>query len=397
MKNMDRTNQELARLSDLLGLIYEGTTEPDHWNVILPKVADWVSARFGLLFTPLHPPEKGGFYFNHRIPESVMHLWSTRWHGEDVISNAIVQQGLFVEGKVLLGGDVMPYEQMQQAPIYRELNHPNQIDHFLISAVFDFNSPNGLPTALNFYRSDKEGAFTQDERERLSIILPHVSRAFGVMAKLREADYKVAASLAALDRLASGLLLIDASGVVAFANRSAQHMLENGDGLRLRKLANTVGLGDLIAEDAKSSKAISEAISATLNRDPYATPHFSNCVTVPRTSGVASYTLQFSALGERSEFGAGSGAYAGIVFIADGAQEVHVDPELLQSTYGLTPAEARVALVLLESSSAQEVADKLGTSPNTVNTQIKQIYAKLGVDTRTRFVKLLLGLATHRQ
>jgi DNA-binding CsgD family transcriptional regulator len=70
-----------------------------------------------------------------------------------------------------------------------------------------------------------------------------------------------------------------------------------------------------------------------------------------------------------------------------------IHPELLQDTYGLTPAEVRVAMVLLEGSSAREVADYLNVSPHTVRTQLKQIYAKLGVDTRTRFVKLMLGLA----
>jgi DNA-binding CsgD family transcriptional regulator len=164
----------------------------------------------------------------------------------------------------------------------------------------------------------------------------------------------------------------------------------------LRKLSSRAGLGDLVAEDAAVSKAITDAICVTLSHDPYATQHFSKCVTVPRTSGFASYTLQFSALGKHSEFGGGSGEFAAIVFIADGAQEVHVDPVLLQSAYGLTSAEAKVAVALLESGSAKDVADKLGTSANTVNTQVKQIYAKLGVDTRTRFVKLLLGLATHR-
>lgn len=68
-------------------------------------------------------------------------------------------------------------------------------------------------------------------------------------------------------------------------------------------------------------------------------------------------------------------------------------PELLQRTYGLTPAEARVAIALLEGSSARDVADYLDVSHHTVRTQLKQIYAKLGVDTRARFVKLVLGLA----
>ncbi|MDP4029152.1 MAG: helix-turn-helix transcriptional regulator [Gallionella sp.] len=67
--------------------------------------------------------------------------------------------------------------------------------------------------------------------------------------------------------------------------------------------------------------------------------------------------------------------------------------ELLQSAYGLTPAEARVAIVLLEGSSAKVAANYLNVSHHTVRTQIRQVYAKLGVDTRARFVKLMLELA----
>lgn len=70
-----------------------------------------------------------------------------------------------------------------------------------------------------------------------------------------------------------------------------------------------------------------------------------------------------------------------------------IRPELLQGTYGLTPAEVRVAIVLLEGGSARDVADYLNVSHHTVRAQIKQIYDKLGVDTRARFVKLVLGLA----
>ena len=74
-----------------------------------------------------------------------------------------------------------------------------------------------------------------------------------------------------------------------------------------------------------------------------------------------------------------------------------IRPELLQSAYGLTPAEARVAIALLEGSSAKGVANYLHVSPHTVRTQIRQIYAKFGVGTRVRFVKLMLELAQQRQ
>lgn len=70
-----------------------------------------------------------------------------------------------------------------------------------------------------------------------------------------------------------------------------------------------------------------------------------------------------------------------------------ISPELLQNTYGLTPAEARVSIILLEIYSAKGVANYLGVSFNTVRTQIREIYAKLGVNSRANFIKLMLALA----
>ena len=89
---------------------------------------------------------------------------------------------------------------------------------------------------------------------------------------------------------------------------------------------------------------------------------------VPRSSGGSAYALHFSALGNQNKFGSGSAA-SDIVFLTDEAQQFEVDPLLFQSACGLTSAESRVAIVLLECNSAQAVADYLGTSFHTVRSQ----------------------------
>lgn len=395
---MDGISEELTRLSNLIGLIYEGATDPSRWTKdILPAVAEYIDAPGGFLFTPLHTPQNGGYFFPHGISQEQIDLYGNKYHSEDVWTIAAVQKNVLFDGNVILGEELVPRAQLLESKFYKEcLSRDPNMGSMMTSTVFGVSQSSSIPTALSFFRGLHHRDFGEEDRSRMLLVLPHLSRSLGVMQRLRSAELTVASTMAALDRLTHGLLLLDANGAVAFANRSAQRMLEDNNGLRLRKLSQTTALGELIAENAAVSKAIGAAISATLSHDPYATPHFSSCVTVPRTSGVASYALQFSALGKHSEFGGDGGAYAAIVFIADGAQEVYVDPELLHSAYGLTPAETKVAVTLLESSSAQEVADALGTSPNTVRTQIKQIYAKLGVDTRARFVKLLLGLAAPR-
>lgn len=85
-----------------------------------------------------------------------------------------------------------------------------------------------------------------------------------------------------------------------------------------------------------------------------------------------------------------------ILLIADGEQGVEIDPALLQSALRADPADVKVAVTLVEYGTMEQAADTFWTSPSTVRTQIKHIYAELGVDTRAGFVKLLLGLAMHR-
>lgn len=395
-------NKELAQLSDLIGLVYEGATDPSRWTKdILPAVAEYIQAPECILHTALHTPQNGGYFFIHGITQERVDVYVNKYHGDDVWTRAGLEKNVFTEGNVITGDELVPREQFLESKIYKELlsreENKNQTQ-LLTSIIFGLDATNSMPAICSFFRGLHHPDFGEEDRARLRLVLPHLSRSLGVMQRLRSAELTVATSLAALDRLPSGVLLMDGSGAVAFANRSALRMLEDGDGLRLRKLTNTAGLGNLVAENTAACKAISDAISATLNRDPYATPHFSKCVTVPRISGVASYTLQLSALGDHNEFGGGggSGAFATIVFIADGAQEINIDPAILQSAYGLSATEARVAVALLDCSSAKEVAERLGTSHHTVRTQINQVYAKLGVNSRARFVKLLLGLASHR-
>lgn len=388
------TNKELARFSELVGLIYEGATDTSRWTKdILAAISEYMEMPQCLIFTTLHTPQTGGYLFDFGIDRPHLDLYTNKYQQEDVWIHAGVERGVFFDGNVVIGEDMVPRQQFIESKIYKEFfSKRPHMGQMLGGIIFGLESSNSMPATCALMRGLDTPTFNENDRSKMSLILPHISRSLGVMQRIRTAELTVATTLSALDRLPSGVLLLDGNGAIAFANRSAERMLEDGDGLRLRKLSRMTNLGDLVADDAVSSKAIRDAISATLNRDPYVTPHFSKCIRVPHTSGLASYTLQFSALGKHNEFG----SFAAIIFIADDAQDVDIDPALLKSAYGLTSAEAKVAVTLLECCSAKEVADALGTSPGTVRSQIKQIYAKLGVDTRARFVKLLLGLATHR-
>lgn len=140
--------------------------------------------------------------------------------------------------------------------------------------------------------------------------------------------------------------------------------------------------------------AIDSALGNAIEPMAQAVPHFAQSVRVRRPSGQLPYALQFSSLASNNEFGQGKDAPQVIVFISDPVQEIQVDPELLRKTYGLTPAEIRVAVTLCQEGSIDEAAAKLGVTASTVKSQLKQVYQKTGVDNRIKLTRLIVSLAT---
>ena len=84
-----------------------------------------------------------------------------------------------------------------------------------------------------------------------------------------------------------------------------------------------------------------------------------------------------------------------IVFIGDPDRKSALPAEVLALLYGLTPAEARLAVALLDGSSLAEIAEMHGIRELTARTQLKQVFQKTGTSRQGELVRLLAGIATH--
>jgi DNA-binding CsgD family transcriptional regulator/PAS domain-containing protein len=386
-------SRELDQFSEVVGLIYDGATDPARWTRdILPAIGDYVQVPISLLFTPTLMPQDGGMAFIHGIPQKLVDLYTNRYQSEDVIARVALEKGLMFEGSVFADSDLLPRDKFVASKYYREYLSQNAMAHNLVSFVIGDNSAAGVPaTACSMWRREGEEPFTQLDRRRVQLLLPHLSRSFGVLQRLRAAEITVASSLTALDRLPGGVFIVDGRAEVTFANQSARRILDDRDGLSLRKRPNTSGLGEIASSDPRTSAEINAAVKTSIERAPFETPHFSQSVAVPKKSRTGSYILQFSALG-RNRVSSSSDPSA-VVFVTDTNRKLKVDPQLLRDSYRLTAAEARVAIAAMEHATLQEVADHLEISIETVRVHIKRIYAKLGVDSRARFATVMAGLS----
>ena len=379
----------IERFDALIHKIYDGCTNPSAWQSIVGAIADYLGAEKGLLLTPL-TAGAAGFTFPHSIAPSNIALWATRYQPDDIWAKRLVERGLAREGNVVFGHELIADEELRDSVWYREFLSRMNIFHLITGTVYGADNSDVPITTASFFRGPDSPSFDERQRESLQMIVPHLSRALGVMFKLRDAEFRVAASLHALTQIRHGILLLNESGGVEFVNDAAEQILRREDGLRLTRESAT---RRLTADSPIARAALEEVLRKNLSAPAAAAAHFAQAILVRRTRGGASYAVQVSYLPESNPYRSASAAPRAVVFIKDDSVTSRLEPDLLQQSYGLTQAEARAALALCDGGGLNAVAAHLNIKLNTLKTHLKNIYFKTSVDNRASLTRLLLSLS----
>lgn len=387
----DFNYQGLASLSKLIDLIYQGATDLAAWQRVPDHLGEWMQASACTIFTPMHTPDKHGFMVTNLSP-STMELWATKYQAHDIWAQRGFEKGYLVTGNVGRDQDLLSEQEFLESTIYKELFKPLDIGRLLTGVVFGAENKDIVPVICSFNRPFNL-PFTQQDVDKLELILPHISRALGVMFRLRDAEFRVATSMAALNRLPSGVFLLDADGGVTFANHAAKRILDRGDGLRLRNRPGVGGFADLLAVGMQFQSLLEDAVRDSISPEILSTRHFSRAVTIPKISGKPPFVLHFSSLPAHNEFGVGGSTPRAIAFLSDSATPIRMNADLLKSAYSLTKAEIRTAELVSDGFSLEDAAKQLDVSVNTIKSQLRQIYGKTNTNNRAKLVKLLLALA----
>ena len=180
----------------------------------------------------------------------------------------------------------------------------------------------------------------------------------------------------ALNMLTTGVLLLDRVGQVIVLNRYVEELIAANDGLgvvagRLRAARNdeAAELHRLIHEVVTTGEGGAMLLSRPSGKRPI-------------TAVVASFRNTPTNYGRHDATAA--------MFIADPEFEVRGIAEVLSKLYSLTHAEARLAEVLVNGHSLDEIADLLGVTKGTVRKRIKHVFAKTGTNRQGELIHLLL-------
>ncbi len=184
-----------------------------------------------------------------------------------------------------------------------------------------------------------------------------------------------------LDLLTLALFVVDARAHVHFANRAAEDMLRQSDGIHTGPLGlsasqtgQTKQLGALVAQATRTGQEIAVG----------------GAMTIERPSSKHAYQVLVSPLSARSDWAdiAPSGA-AAVVFVSDpDGAPTNVEAQL-RTFYALTPAEARLACALGAGGNINAVAEAMGVLPSTARTHLHHVFQKTETRSQAELVRLV--------
>lgn len=240
---------------------------------------------------------------------------------------------------------------------------------------------------LSVYRREIDPAFGEPETRFLRTLAPHLGRALRLHDVFARAADEREAALESLDRLSMGVLLVTGDGRVLHANFRAEAILASRDGLSIDHATLTAS-----SPAATSSLRRSVASCVTTTNGEGAEPP--RTILLSRPSGRRSLQVLVSPVKRVQRLGPGHEYASAIVFVVDPEHEVIPNSDALRTMYGLTPAEARVALLLASGRSIAEISVTCTYTVETVRWYSKQILGKTACRNRAELVRQLSAFVT---
>ncbi len=366
----------VATALELVEMLYALDEDRSNWLRFLERLRRWTGCDTAILRTSNQDTGKGEMPLGIPFDPQQMRAYQEAYHPAAL---EVFRPGnpLFVEpGRVATRRMAVDDERWAASRLYRDYFAHHGWFH-LLNAVIDVDGP--LVYSLTLNRTRAQGPFSEATIRWIGRLVPHLRRCLRLQHQLsRLADANTGLRWA-LEHVPVGVVLAAVDGRVVGQNETATRILSAGDGLRLEG-------GRLIAEPAASDERL-QALLAAAGNDERAGATQAR-LTLERGQRAPLQVLVFPA----GQAPPGPGPQAGAaIFLCDPERHIQMAPAALAQLYGLTPAESRLAGLLVSGTALTEAAVELGVSHQTVRTHLKRIFTKTGTKRQAELVGLLLS------
>jgi DNA-binding CsgD family transcriptional regulator len=357
---------------ELIGAIYDSALESGAWPELLTRIADLAGAENAALIV-IDPRIGLSSVLTPRADPSVVDEYNSHWWKHDPTAQATVRQ----------------------APgLITDLSHTGRDAYFASAFQNEFWAKSGLGAerlASNLFTDGTAfGSFilqasrardeiTSDMAQTFRLILPHVLRSVTIQKRLH---HILAALVATGHPNAEGMMLVDPSGRLIWADAEARaHLAERG--------AFRISGGRLELSDAAATHRLEAAVRACAQSGTSGVRRVEVFLSCPLSgASLVVEVLRNNALADAPfPLVDDSAAATALILVHHHQRRAERRREALKERYGLTRAEARLALEIAKGDGRAAAAARAGISVNTARTHLVSIFSKMGVQRQSELIR----------
>ena len=238
---------------------------------------------------------------------------------------------------------------------------------------------------LGAHRGIKDTPLNAAEIGLLDRLRNHLIKAVALHNQMEAKEVEFAVGQMILQRLNQPVLLVDSVRNIRYANKAAQAFEVKSRNVSFAGLL-------LSCRDKEFELLLTSEIRALL--DPHRTDatNTRKVLRLPVQGDEFPVLLVLTRLDPDKSLQAFGNIPVVMIAFHETGQSKAIDPALVAEVYGLSPAEAKVAVALAAGSKPIEIAELRGVALSTVKTQMKIAYAKMNIGSQADLLRLLWKL-----
>lgn len=233
----------------------------------------------------------------------------------------------------------------------------------------------GTTATIGLERIASQQPFDESDRKALQALIPHFKRALQLRLKLRNSSSSPSQTLV-LEALSFGAIICNSDAGIVYANAAAEAIFQRRLGLVFKSRQKTIGTR-AAAENQKLLQLIYRA----------ATSNASGSVVLTNSRGVRSLIVLATPMPRSPKHDLGSGH--AMLAVRSLEAQAQFDAARLIQLFGLSPAQAALAMQLYEGKSFDEIAIKRGVKVTTLRTHYAEILSRTGSKGLRDLVRML--------
>ncbi len=358
--------------------IYEASVEAERWPDALRRVGDVLNAATGAIYSESHGETfsllSRGVLYGHS--DAAIAAYADYFCARNPFNVAI---HLFDQAGVLTDSDFDARYGRRVAFDGSEYLHdwvqPQRLRHVIGQRI---RTEGDAVVCAAFWRQPDAGPFGADDVATLRRIGGHINRALDVGTRLRTAEAEMEAMLG---RGAAAVFTLARDGALRRCNAAAEALLRSGNGLRVEG-------GRLRTALLQDQPALERLIACVFDQQRVFWAENAR-LPIHRADGHPPLVARIAATAARFDPFAPDRAAAAVLTVEGFEAQAAVQEERLRLRFGLSPAQARLALRLRSGRGLKEAAAELGIAYETARTQLKAVFERTGTDRQAALVLLL--------